>query len=109
MIKRLLIASLGALSITIGLFLFMDYAADRFVLRDATKYFTITDFIPAPDRGRQLPTVRTTVDMPPERPEVDVDYEEAGDLALDLEPATPEIEAVPLPGDSVLTLDDQAE
>ena len=107
MIKRLLIASLGALTITIGLFLFMDYAADRFVLRDATKYFTITDFIPAPDRGRQLPTVRTTVDMPPERPEVE--YEEAGDLALDLEPAAPEIEAVPLPGDTALTLDDQTD
>jgi len=85
----------------------MDYAADRFVLRDPTKYFAITDFIPAPDRGRQLPTVRTTVDMPPERPEAD--YEEAGDLALDLEPAAPEIEAVPLPGDTVLTLDEQTD
>ena len=57
MISRILLAMFGAGAITITLLFFMNDMVNRFVLRDPTQYFAITDFIRAPDLGRQLPDV----------------------------------------------------
>ena len=68
MITRYLIATVGALAITLGLMFFMMGVAQRYVTRDPTRYFQITDFIPAPDRGRERlqppPDPRLAPDVP---------------------------------------------
>ena len=76
MISRLLVAAIGGLVITIGLLLFMDDVTNRYLMRDATRYFRITDYIPAPDRGRQLPDVPVAPEAAPNRPEFDYPQEE---------------------------------
>ena len=76
MISRLLLAALGGMTITIGLLLFMDDVTNRYLLRDTTQYFRITDYFPAPDRGRQLPDVPVVPETAPERPQLDVPQEE---------------------------------
>lgn len=68
MISRLLFAAAGAAAITIGLFLLMDDVTSRYLLRDSTRYFRITDYIPAPDRGRRLPDLPVAPGVAPERP-----------------------------------------
>ena len=97
MIIRLLAALLGAAAITVGLFLFMDDVANRFVLRDATQYFAITDYIRAPDRGRQLPDVPVIPEAAPDRPQLELDEEAA--LPLELEPVLPAMEDLVPPED----------
>lgn len=69
MIHRLLLAVFGAVAVTIGLLLLMDDVTSRYILRDPTQYFRITDYIPAPDRGRQLPEVPVVPQNAPDRPE----------------------------------------
>ena len=101
MISRILLATLGAGAITIGLFFFMNDVANRFVLRDPTQYFAITDFIRAPDRGRQLPDVPIIPEAAPDRPELEFEDEEA--LPEELAPLAPEMEGVvPAEGQPVL-------
>lgn len=97
MIIRLLAAVLGAAAITIGLFLFMDDVANRFVLRDPTQYFAITDYIRAPDRGRQLPVVPVIPEAAPDRPLLDLDEEER--LPMELERVLPAMEDLVPPED----------
>lgn len=98
MIIRLLAALLGAAAITVGLFLFMDDVANRFVLRDPTQYFAITDYIRAPDRGRQLPDVPVIPEAAPDRPQLELDEEEEA-LSLELEPVLPAMEDLVPPED----------
>ena len=69
MISRLLFAAFGAVAITVGLLLLMDDVTSRYIMRDPTLYFRITDYIPAPDRGRQLPDVPVVPEIAPDRPE----------------------------------------
>ena len=66
MISRILLAMFGAGAITVVLLFFMNDMVNRFVLRDPTQYFAITDFIRAPDLGRQLPDVPIIVPLEPE-------------------------------------------
>ena len=76
MIPRLLFAATGAIAVTIGLLLLMDDVTSRYILRDSTQYFRITDYIPAPDRGRQLPDVPVVPQVAPDRPEFEHPEEE---------------------------------
>ena len=76
MIPRLLLAALGAIAVTVGLLLLMDDVTSRYILRDSTQYFRITDYIPAPDRGRQLPDVPVVPQVAPDRPEFEHPEEE---------------------------------
>ncbi len=97
MISRLLFAALGAIAVTIGLLLFMDDVTSRYLLRDSTQYFRITDYIPAPDRGRQLPNVPVVPESAPDRPELEHPEEEElptlEELPWELpEEATPNLE-----------------
>ena len=97
MISRLIIAALGAVAVTIGLLLFMDDVTSRYLLRDTTQYFRITDYIPAPDRGRQLPNVPVVPESAPDRPELENPVEEElptlEELPWELqEDATPNLE-----------------
>ncbi len=83
MIPRLLLAAAGAAAITIGLLLLMDDVTNRYLLNDPTRYFRITDYIPAPDRGRQLPDLPVVPEVAPERPRFeDSDDEEQPDLEI---------------------------
>ena len=70
-IIRYMIAFIGAAAITIALLLFMNDLVGRIFLRDPTRYFTITDFIPAPDRGRQLPDAPPSPAVAPNAPVFD--------------------------------------
>ncbi len=70
-IIRYTIAFIGAAAITIALLLFMNNLVNRFFLRDPTQYFTITDFFPAPDRGRQLPDAPPSPEAAPDAPAID--------------------------------------
>ena len=92
MISRLLIAVFGAGAVTIGLLLFMNDVSTRFVLGDPIKYFSITDYISAPDRGRQLPTITVTPESAPNRPQLDFEDEES--LSTELLPLSPEMEGL---------------
>ena len=103
MITRLLIALLGAAAITVGLLLFMNEAVNRFVLRDPTEYFAITDFIRAPDRGRQLPEVQVVPESAPERPELELEEQE---LADEHEALTPTMEEIALPPEQPLIIEE---
>ena len=99
MIPRLLLAAFGAAAITIGLLLFMDDVTSRYILRDPTQYFRITDYIPAPDRGRQLPDLPVVPESAPDRPRLENPEEEVlpGDEPLPWE----------LPEDAVPILEEQ--
>lgn len=116
MISRLLLAALGAIAVTIGLLLFMDDVTSRYLLRDSTQYFRITDYFPAPDRGRQLPNVPVVPESAPVRPEFEHPEEEELPVHEELpwelqEEATPNLEEqlmlderqAALPRDSVRT------
>ena len=92
MISRILLAMLGAGAITIGLLFFMNDVSNRFVLRDPTQYFAITDYIRAPDRGRQLPDVPIIPEAAPDRP--GLEFEEERALPVELAPLEPEMEVV---------------
>ncbi len=76
MFSRVLLAVLGAVVITIGLLLLMDDVTSRYLLRDPTSYFRITDYIPAPDRGRQLPDIPVVPETAPQRPEAEYPEDE---------------------------------
>jgi len=92
MISRLLIAAFGAVAITVGLLFFMNDVSNRFVLGDPIKYFSITDYIAAPDRGRQLPNITVTPESAPIRPQLELEEEES--LSTELLPLVPEMEGV---------------
>ena len=93
MITRLLFAVVGAVAITIGLLLFMDDVTGRYLLRDPTQYFRITDYFSAPDRGRQLPDVPVVPEIAPERPQFEYPQEE--DQPADDEPPPGELPREP--------------
>ncbi len=75
-IIRYAVACIGAVSITIALLLFMNDLINRFFERDVIQYFAITNFIPAPDRGRQLPTAPPAPTAAPDAPELEYAIEE---------------------------------
>ena len=97
MIPRLLLAAFGAAAITIGLLFFMNDVTSRYLLRDTTQYFRITDYFPAPDRGRQLPDIPVIPEAAPDRPQFEIQEEEElpGEEPLpweQLEEASPNLE-----------------
>ena len=101
MISRLLIAALGSVAVTIGLLLFMNDVSNRFVLGDPIKYFSITDYIAAPDLGRQLPSITVTPESAPNRPRLD--FEDEGSLSTEVIPLSPEMEGlVPIEGNLLI-------
>lgn len=65
---RLPLAVLGAAAITIGLLLGMNEIAKKFRERDPTRYFTVTEFIPA--EGIRKPRLARNPEAQPERPSV---------------------------------------
>jgi hypothetical protein len=73
---RYAIAFIGAVSITIGLLLFMNDLIGRFFVREPIQYFSITDYIPAPDRGRQLPDAPPAPSAAPAAPELEFEPDE---------------------------------
>ena len=90
MIARYLIAFSGAAGITLGLFFFMNDVSERMQVGDGTLYFKITDFIPAPDPGRQLPEAPV---LPELRPGVvGLEYEgDAAKASVDFVPSAVEV------------------
>ncbi len=81
-IIRYTIAVVGAATITIALLLLMNDLVNRFVLRDPVDYFAIASFLPAPDRGRQLPDAPPSPAVAPDTPELE--YESSGDVVVDV-------------------------
>ncbi len=81
-IIRYVVAVIGAASITIALLLFMNDLVGRFLLEDPTRYFAITNYFPAPDRGRQLPDAPVSPAAAPDAPELD--YESAEDVVVEV-------------------------
>ncbi|MGI9259152.1 MAG: hypothetical protein ACR2QQ_09965 [Gammaproteobacteria bacterium] len=69
---RYSVALAGALAITVAMLLFMNDLVSRFLERDATRYFSITSFIPAPDPGRQLPDAPPAPAQAPDAPVVEL-------------------------------------
>jgi hypothetical protein len=65
-VYRLLFAVIGAAAITIGMLLGMNEIAKKFRERDPTRYFSVTDFIPA--EGIRKPRLAPTPEAQPERP-----------------------------------------
>ena len=97
-IIRYTIAFIGAAAITIALILFMNDLVGRFILRDPTRYFTITDYIPAPDRGRQLPDAPPSPAIAPDVPEFDDESTEGVIVdmpAVEVDTTTPIVEQPP--------------
>lgn len=88
MILRYLIAFIGAAAITIGLLMFMNGFAQRYVTNDPIRYFRIMDFIPAPDRGRQRVAPPSDPRLAPEVPTIEPDPLQRGP-ALEVEPDVP--------------------
>jgi hypothetical protein len=87
MLTRVILAAVGAVIITGGILLGMSGFVDAFRKRDAVRYFTITDILPRPERGR--PERPADAQLPPERRTPA--YEgERGRLTLEA-PAEPEI------------------
>ena len=72
LVVRYSLAILGAFGITVAMLLFMNDLVGRFMERDPTRYFSITSFIPAPDRGRQLPDAPRAPAQAPEAPVVEL-------------------------------------
>lgn len=73
---RLLIAIVGALAITVVLLFGMREVTSVFRERDAKRYFMV-DFIQAPERGRQRPTLAPTPELPPQRVQPGFDSSDA--------------------------------
>ncbi len=78
-IIRYAIAVIGAASITIALLLFMNNLVGRFLLRDPTQYFAITNYFPATDRGRKLPDAPASPAVAPE-----LGYERTEDVVVEI-------------------------
>jgi len=76
-IIRYTVACIGAVSITIALILFMNDLINRFFEREAIQYFAITNFIPAPNLGRQLPQAPPAPAAVPNAPQLEYAIEEA--------------------------------
>ena len=70
-VVRYTIAFIGAAAITIAMLLFMNDLVNRFILRDPVQYFSIANFFPAPDRGRQLPDAPLSPAAAPNAPELE--------------------------------------
>jgi hypothetical protein len=86
MIIRYLIATLGALAITIGLLIFMKDVTTRYVNDDPIRYFRILDFIPGPDRGRERIQPPSDPRLAPSVPELEQEPLEAPRQQLDPSP-----------------------
>lgn len=69
MVPRLLIAIVGGGLITSAMLIGMSQFAQRFKERDATEYFQISSFMPAPEGGR--PARPPAPATPPDRPRVE--------------------------------------
>jgi hypothetical protein len=98
MIARYLIALVGALAITIGMFLFMDDIAERYVMRDPIRYFRIMDVISAPDRSRERVEAPRDPRLAPAVPQLEFDPLREAPAAPDggiesVEPPVPPAEA----------------
>jgi hypothetical protein len=96
-IIRYAVVVLGALVITGALLFFMQRAAEGLRRVDPLKYFTIANFIPAPDRGRQLPKAPPKPEEQPARPEVSYDAASGGIPRDEEAGAPPDITLAPVP------------
>jgi hypothetical protein len=67
MFKRLMIASIGAIIVTIALLLMMNRAANHLAIQDPVQYFGIADFIPYTGTRRPppLPQLQPRPELPP--------------------------------------------
>lgn len=74
-VARILIASIGGAIITVSILYGMSGIAAKFRERDPTRYFSIVDFIPAPD-GWRRPEFRDPT-LPPERAQLPYEGEDA--------------------------------
>ena len=92
-IFRFSVAIFGASIITIGLLLFMQDLVSRLLERDPTQYFSINRFIPAPDRGRQLPDVPIEPADAPDAPKLELVDEE--EIVFELPEVVVEPDALP--------------
>lgn len=81
-IIRYTLAVVGAASITIALLLLMNDLVNRFILREPVEYFAIASFLPAPDRGRQLPDAPPSPAAAPDTPELE--YENSENVVVDV-------------------------
>ena len=90
MIVRYLIAFSGAAGVTLGLLFFMNDVSERMEVGDGTLYFKITNFIPAPDLGRQLPEAPVLPELRPGA--VGLEYEgDAAKASVDFIPSAVEV------------------
>ena len=76
------IAVVGAATITLALLLLMNDLVNRFILREPVEYFSIASFLPAPDRGRQLPDAPPSPAVAPDTPELE--YESSEDVVVEV-------------------------
>jgi hypothetical protein len=65
-VTRLIIASTGALVVTLALLLAMNEVTSRFREKDPTRYFSI-DVVQPLDTGRRKPEPPRAPELPPER------------------------------------------
>jgi hypothetical protein len=107
MVVRIITALIGGSAVTIALLLVMTEATRHFKEMDPNRYFTVVDFIPAPERSR-MPTPPPLPSEQPVRPSLD--YQRAGDARVPFErplvedrfpapsaPTSPELDEAPAP------------
>ena len=100
MIVRYLIAFSGAAGVTLGLLFFMNDVSERMEVGDGTLYFKITNFIPAPDPGRQLPEAPVLPELRPGA--VGLEYEgDAAKASVDFVPSAVEVRASMIESDQL--------
>jgi hypothetical protein len=96
-IVRYAVVVVGALLITGALLFFMQRAAEGLRRVDPLRYFAIANFIPAPDRGRQLPKAPPKPEEPPARPAVSYDAASGGMPGDEEAAAPPDVTVAPAP------------
>lgn len=94
MIARILIAVVGASAITVSLLLGMNQVAESLRVRDATKYFQISDVIVLRS-GRWRPDRPAAPELPPERAQPELRPLRAPGIGIE---PPPRPDSVPAPG-----------
>jgi hypothetical protein len=82
MLPRLVIALAGAIAVTLAMLWGMNAVTNLFRERDATRYFRVTDFIPAPD-GPRKPALPRTPEQAPESPGLEYERRGGPDVGVD--------------------------
>lgn len=95
MLKRLVIASAGAVIVTIALLLMMNRAANHIIIQDPVQYFGIADFIPY--TGARRPPPRPELQPRPALPPAEETDDPAQIESLPLDRPEPNLPEVGLP------------